>query len=202
MIRQERRASEALRDAEGGHALEMVQQILSPFRLPVDLTIKTLGCDGLINSWYSTDESKPTVHMCYELLQNIMLTTPMENIRAGITQHDAMMGQFYSGPSRGRACVFRYLRLPLFGREEDAPINSPAYMILQFGKDQARRLIEGAAFAAEEFMKDFGPMNNYASVHGLPQATFLQSPVPGLWRRSSAVCRRHQQHDAEGIKET
>src|SRR5258708_7942697 len=29
-------------------ALETVQQVLSPFRLPVELTIKTLGCDGLI----------------------------------------------------------------------------------------------------------------------------------------------------------
>lgn len=155
------------------HALEMVQQILSPFRLPVDLTIKTLGCDGLINSWYNTDDSIPTVHMCYELLQNILKTTPMENIHADITQRDAVLGQFlfWTLHELGHA-VFDIYRIPLFGREEDAADQFAGYMMLQFGKDQARRLIEGAAFSAEEFMKDFGPMGNYASVHGLPQQRF------------------------------
>lgn len=155
------------------HALEMVQQVLSPFRLPVDLTIKALGCDGLINSWYSTDDSKPTVHMCYELLQNILRTTPMENVHTDVTQRDAMVGQFlfWTFHEVGHA-FFDIYRLPLFGREEDAADQFAGYMMLQFGKDQARRLIEGAAFSAEEFMKDFGPMNNYASVHGLPQQRF------------------------------
>jgi hypothetical protein len=153
--------------------LEMVQQILSPFRLPVDLTIKTLGCDGLINSWYNTDDSIPTVHMCYELLQNIIRTTPMENIHADITQRDAIVGQFlfWTFHEVGHA-FFDIYRLPLFGREEDAADQFAGYMILQFGKDQALRFIEGAAFSAEEFMKNFGPMDNYASVHGLPQQRF------------------------------
>jgi hypothetical protein len=155
------------------HALEMVQQVLSPFRLPVDLTIKALGCDGLINSWYSTDDSKPTVHMCYELLQNILRTTPMENVHTDVTQRDAMVGQFlfWTFHEVGHA-FFDIYRLPLFGREEDAADQFAGYMMLQFGKEQARRLIEGAAFSAEEFMKDFGPMDNYASVHGLPQQRF------------------------------
>jgi hypothetical protein len=154
-------------------ALEMVQQILSPFRLPVELTIKTLGCDGLINSWYSTEDSMPTVHMCYELLQNIMKTTPMENIHADITQRDAIVGQFlfWTFHEVGHA-FFDLYQLPLFGREEDAADQFAGYIILQFGKDQARRLIEGAAYSAEEFMKNFGPMDNYASVHGLPQQRF------------------------------
>jgi hypothetical protein len=155
------------------NALEMVQQILSPFRLPVGLTIKTLGCDGLINSWYSTDDSMPTVHMCYELLQNIVRTTPAENIHEDITQREAMVGQFlfWTFHEVGHA-FFDIYRLPLFGREEDAADQFAGYMILHFGKDQARRFIEGAAYSAEEFMKNFGPMDNYASVHGLPQQRF------------------------------
>ena len=32
--------------------LEMLQRMLSPFRFPVALTIKTMGCDGLVNSWF------------------------------------------------------------------------------------------------------------------------------------------------------
>jgi hypothetical protein len=48
-------------------------------RLPEPgLLIKTMGCDGLINSWYSRDnpgDPGPTIHMCYELLQNIINIT-------------------------------------------------------------------------------------------------------------------------------
>jgi hypothetical protein len=156
-------------------ALEMVQQILSPFRLPAELTIKTLGCDGLVNSWYSsTEDSTPTVHMCYEFLQNIIKTTPMENIHADITQHDATVGQFlfWTFHEVGHA-FFDIYRLPLFGREEDAADQFAGYMILQFGKDQARRFIEGAAYSAEDFMKNFGQMDNYSSIHGLPQQRFF-----------------------------
>jgi len=48
-------------------------------------------------------------------------------------------------------------------------------MILQFGQDQARRLIEGAAFAAEEFMKDFGPMKTTRAFTAY-RSNVLQSP--------------------------
>jgi hypothetical protein len=153
--------------------LEAVQQILSPVRLPVALTIKTLGCDGLINSWYNTDDSVPTVHMCYELLQNILRTTPAENIYEDITYHDAVVGQFlfWTLHEVGHA-AFDIYKVPVFGREEDAADLFAAYLMLHFGKDQARRWVLGAAYSAEEFMKDFGPMDNYASVHGLPQQRF------------------------------
>jgi Putative metallopeptidase len=155
------------------HALEMVQQMLSPFRLPVDLTIKTLGCDGLINSWYNTDDSVPTVHMCYELLQNILQTSPAAAASGKVMSHDAIVGQslFWTLHEVGHA-MFDILELPLFGREEDAADQFAGYMMLQLGKDQAHRFIEGAAYSAEEFMMDPKQMANYASVHGLPQQRF------------------------------
>jgi hypothetical protein len=153
--------------------LEAVQQILSPLRLPVSLTIKTLPCDGLINSWYNIDDSVPTVHMCYELLQNILTTTPAENIYEDITYHDAVVGQFlfWTLHELGHA-AFDIYKVPVFGREEDAADLFAAYLMLHFGKDQARRWVLGAAYSAEEFMKDFGPTDNFASVHGLPQQRF------------------------------
>src|SRR5690349_9671127 len=33
-------------------ALESLQRIFSPFRLPGDLTLRTVGCDGVSNAWY------------------------------------------------------------------------------------------------------------------------------------------------------
>jgi hypothetical protein len=44
--------------------------------------------------------------------------------------------------------------------------------MLHFGKDQARRWIEGAAYTSDEFMADVPWGKNYASVHGLPQQRF------------------------------
>ena len=153
--------------------LEMMQQILSPLRLPVDLTIKTEGCDGRAVARYDTPNSMPTITMCYELLQNIIKTTTAEEVRPGVTRHDAIVGQFLFWTLRetGHA-IFDIFQVPLFGREEDAADQFAGFVMLHFGKDQARRWVEGAAYSAEQFMKDFRPTDNYASVHGLPQQRF------------------------------
>src|SRR5437016_10457842 len=45
-----------------GRTLEKVQQLFSPFRLPIELTVKTIGCDGRSNAWYL----RPAVSLCYE----------------------------------------------------------------------------------------------------------------------------------------
>jgi hypothetical protein len=157
--------------------LETIQEILSPFRLPnPGLLIKTLGCDGTINSWYSRNDpgdSGPTVHMCYELLDNIIKITTDENVRPNVTRHDAVVGQFlfWTLHETGHA-AFDIFQVPLFGREEDAADQFAAFIMLHFGRDQARRWIEGAAYTSDEFMADVPWGKNYASVHGLPQQRF------------------------------
>jgi hypothetical protein len=162
-------------------ALEMLQHMLSPFRFPTELTIKTMGCDGLINSWFKYDGSVPTVHMCYELLQDIIKMKP-ENVTPvlRITPHDAVVGQFlfWSLHEVGHA-VFHIFDVPLLGREEDAADLFAVYMMLQFGKDQAHRWVEGAAYAAHEFVMDHRDnpavtkrLEKFSSVHGLPEQRF------------------------------
>jgi hypothetical protein len=159
------------------HVLEMMQEILSPIRLPnPGLLIKTMGCDGTINSWYNNDDpgdAGPTIHMCYELLENIIKITTENNIRPNVSRHDAVVGQFlfWTLHETGHA-AFDIFQVPLFGREEDAADQFAAYIMLHFGKDQARRWIEGAAYTSDEFMADVPWGKNYASVHGLPQQRF------------------------------
>src|SRR5262245_43593304 len=46
-------------------ALEKLQQLLSPFRLPKKLMVKVEGCDGEINAWYADD----AITVCYEYLE-------------------------------------------------------------------------------------------------------------------------------------
>jgi hypothetical protein len=158
--------------------LETLQQMLGPFRLPVELTIKTMGCDGLINSWFNYDNSVPTVHMCYELLQDIIGAVPPDATPVlGIAPYDAVVGPFlfWSLHEVGHA-VFHIFRVPLFGREEDAADQFSVFLMLQFGKDQAHRWVEGSVYAAHDFIKDFqrNPevqkrLEKFASVHGLPE---------------------------------
>jgi hypothetical protein len=161
--------------------LEMLERMLSPFRFPVELTIKTMGCDGLADSWFSYDDSIPTVHLCYELLQHIMNTKPTETTPVlKIMPHDAVVGQFlfWSLHEAGHA-VFHIFEVPLFGREEDAADQFAVYMMLQFGMDQAHRWVEGAAYAAHQFVMDYKEnpgvqkrLQNFSSVHGLPEQRF------------------------------
>ena len=162
------------------HVLETLQQILSPFRLPAELTIKTMGCDGMVNSWYNTDNSIPTLHICYELLQDILQTAPKETTPSGITPHDAVVGQFlfWTLHEFGHA-LFEMYQVPMFGREEDAADQLAVYIMLQFGEDQARRMVGGAALTAAAFMKNYQQnpvveksMEKYSSVHGLPEQRF------------------------------
>jgi hypothetical protein len=157
--------------------LETVQKMLSPVRLPAPgLLIKTMGCDGLINAWYNNNnpgDPGPTVHMCYELLQNIIKISSNDDVRPNVTRHDAIVGQFlfWTLHETGHS-AFDMFQLPLFGREEDSADLFAAYVMLHFGRDQARRWIEGAAYTSDEFMADVPWGKNYASVHGLPQQRF------------------------------
>jgi Putative metallopeptidase len=161
--------------------LEMLQHMLAPFRFPVEVTIKTMGCDGLINSWFSYDDSVPTIHMCYELLQDIIKMMPPEATPVlGVMPHDAVVGQFlfWSLHELGHA-VFHIFEVPLLGREEDAADQFSVYLMLQFGKDQAHRWVEGAAYGAHRFLTDYQEnpavqkrLEKFASVHGLPEQRF------------------------------
>ena len=74
-------------------ALERIQEILSPLRSPEELTIKTAECKE-VNSWYTRENFKPTVTICYEFLKRILESLPNENNSDGLTPADAAVGQF------------------------------------------------------------------------------------------------------------
>jgi hypothetical protein len=156
-----------------------VQRILSPFRLPEELTIKTTEC-GMVNAWYSREDSKPTVTMCYELLHHISQTLPNKTTPKGLTAKDAAVGQFFWLITHevGHA-MFDFFNVPIFGHEEDAADNFAAYIMLRFGKEQARRLVGGGAWAWRQYIADYRTnpviqeqLAGFASNHGQPQERF------------------------------
>lgn len=161
--------------------LETMQHMLAPFRFPVELTIKAMGCDGQANAWFNyddPDESIPTVHMCYELLQEVVDTRPkMMAPGLAISPDDAVVGQFlfWTMHEVGHA-VINMFKIPLLGREENAADHFAMYLMLQFGNDQAHRWVEGTAYTAGGVLKNIREnpqvqtrLEKFSSTHELPE---------------------------------
>jgi hypothetical protein len=154
-------------------ALEKLQTIFSPFKLPVDLKLRTVGCDGVSNAWYH----RPDVSVCYEYLDEIQQRMPKETTEAGTTPDDAVLGQFFYvfAHEFGHA-VFDLFDVPLMGRQEDAADNFAAYLMLQFGSDQSPRLVGGAAYAYASYVKGnsiTAPLVAYSDVHSAPPQRYF-----------------------------
>jgi Putative metallopeptidase len=152
--------------------LEKLQEIFSPFQLPIELTFKTVGCDGLSNAWYS----RPIVTICYEYLAEIQRDMPKETTSAGVTPADAVLGQFFYAIAHetGHA-MFDLLSVPIFGYQEDAADQFAGYIILQFGKVDARRLILGAAHSYKKYVQNptvTAPLTAFSDEHGPPAQRF------------------------------
>jgi hypothetical protein len=154
-------------------ALEDLQRLFSPFRLPTDLTIQVAGCDGIANAWYE----RAGVTLCYELLSLISRPIPKDVAWAGITQEDAAVGQFLyiAGHEVGHA-MFDLLKVPILGNEEDAADQFSTYLMLRLGSDQARRLILGAAYYFRKYIQDPNvttQLKAFSDAHSQPQERFF-----------------------------
>lgn len=152
--------------------LEKLQQFLTPFRLPRALLVKVEGCDGDANAFYEYN----VITVCYEYIDQLWKTVPAETTAAGVTPIDAIVGPLFDTCLHefGHA-LFDLLRVPVLGREEDAADQVSAYIMLHLGKAEARRLIEGVAYAYRiEAEADAIPptMTRFADVHGTPAQRF------------------------------
>lgn len=124
-------------------SLEKFQELLSPFRLPWTLNISLTECDGEADAMYSDG----TITICYEYIEDLRKYMPAKTTPAGIEPIDTLIGPFVDTVLHEFAhALFDYLDIPILGREEDAADQVSAYIYLQFGKTEARRLIMGAVY--------------------------------------------------------
>jgi hypothetical protein len=155
--------------------LEKMKEFLSPFRLPVPIKMKVEGCDGVMNATFEKD----TISVCYEYFDLLMRYAP-KMTRAGLTPRDALIGPtvevFLHEFGHG---ILRVLDVPFFGKEEDAADYIAAYLLLKFAKDDARRLILGSSFIADnEVMEEQKQMKlpearTLADAHSLPAQRYF-----------------------------
>jgi Putative metallopeptidase len=153
-------------------ALERLQLLLSPFSLPRKLTVKVEGCDGETDAWYADD----AITVCYEYLDYLWENAFKQTQFTEVAQIDMMLGPLYDVflHEFGHA-LFDLLDIPLFGREEDAADQVSAYIMLHFGKPDARRLILGTAYAYKIEAEDPTAkvtMTTFADEHGTPAQRF------------------------------
>jgi Putative metallopeptidase len=153
-------------------ALEKLRELLAPLRLPHRLLLQTRDCEGISNAW-SNEES---VTVCYEYIDELWKNAPETTTPAGVAPIDALIGPFLDVflHETGHA-VFGILKIPLFGREEDAADQFSTYILLRFEKDEARRLILGSAY---QYKGDLSSpsvtmtQQKFADEHGTPAQRF------------------------------
>src|SRR4051812_25435135 len=126
-----------------GRALEHLQELLSPIRLPYPLTLKVVGCDGNVSAWYNDE----VITVCYEMLAEILKSAPAQDLPGGLSRTDTVLGPVLAVFLHETAhAVFNMLQIPVLGREEDAADQFAAYVMLRLSKDEARRMILGSAY--------------------------------------------------------
>jgi hypothetical protein len=162
------------------HGLERFSEILSPFRLPEDVYVRAVSCDGVPNAYFFRENDIPTIRICYEYLKQVEERLPKETTKEGIEPHEALIGQlvFALLHEFGHA-AFDIYNIPVFGRQEDAADEFATYIMLQFGGETAHRLIRGAAYSYLGVIKDFKddprvtrPLVAFSSDHGSPEERF------------------------------
>ena len=130
--------------------LEKIRSMLVYLRLPHRLLLKMRSCEGKDDAWY--DEAGVTV--CYEFVDHVWKKVPERTTPGGITPMDALVGPVVDAflHEAGHA-VFDLWKVPILGREETAADYFSAYLMLQFDKQQARRLIMGTAYQYLEYVR-------------------------------------------------
>jgi hypothetical protein len=154
-------------------ALEYVRELLSPLRLPQRLRMVLTECNGESNAWYENGADT----ICYELVHESVKNARAEPLPAGRETRDAIVGPLLDTVLHEAAhAVFELLKVPLFGREEDAADQFSAYLMLQYDKARARRLILGAAYQYRMDVREAEvalSIKAFADEHGLPAQRFF-----------------------------
>ena len=155
-------------DLKKGRALEHLQELLSPFKLPQTLLLKVAGCDGIKNAWYGGD----AITVCYELLAEILENAPKSDLPTGVSRADTIIGAVLDVFLHETAhALIDILGIPVLGRQEDAADQFSGYLMLKLGGDVARRMILGAAYQYNREVADAKvtlPVRTFADEHSLP----------------------------------
>jgi hypothetical protein len=145
--------------------LEQLQQFLSPLRLPRKLQVQVDEC-GTTKRPYQP--GGPAV-ICYEYVAQIERMAAKQGGPNSLPPDTMVVGAFVQSTLNEVAQgVFDILEIPVWGREEDAADKLAAFIMVQFGKEVARKVLIGAAWFFEVSDRTWTGAD-FASVHS-PEA--------------------------------
>jgi hypothetical protein len=130
--------------------LEELRAFLAPLQLPRKVLIKLEQC----NQPDRLFEPGGPVTICYEYvarLKELAAKIPANAATPrGVSRDDAIVGGFIQASlQRTASAVFDVMDVPVWGREQDAADKVAAFLMLQFGSETARKLLNGAAYFFE-----------------------------------------------------
>jgi hypothetical protein len=130
--------------------LETLQEFLSPLRLPSKIVVKMDQCAGALTAPYQPDARVVTV--CYEHLTAIRDTAPQDGFVSFGAGRELTADQAVAGGIARLVlyetsfAVFDVLKIPVWGRIEEAADNVTALIMLDFGEELAWTTILGSAW--------------------------------------------------------
>lgn len=150
-------------------SLERFKKFLKPYRLPRRLKIMLSDCDGESDAFYGDYE----ITICYEYIDLLWQRMPVDTTPSGIEPIDTVIGPLVDTALHEFAhALFDIWDIPVLGREEDAADQVGAYIYLQLGIEEARRLITGTvyAFVYEATKAEYENIKaDYSGEHGTPE---------------------------------
>jgi len=125
-------------------ALEELNAFLSPLRLPADLHIRSDACGGATRRPY--DPATKTVTICYEMIARVLDVAKAQTDASDGDRSQAMLGTIVEALFHETAyALFDLFDVPIWGRIDDAADRLTAFVMMQFGEDNARTTILGSA---------------------------------------------------------
>lgn len=145
--------------------LEQLRLFLSPLKLPRKLQVRIDQCN---------DEKRPyqaggAVVICYEYVARIEQIAPQNPPPGSLPRESMIVGAFVQTVLNEVAQgIFDILEIPVWGREEDAADKLAGFIMLQFGKEVAQKVLIGAAWFFEASDRTWTG-SDFASMHS-PEA--------------------------------
>jgi Putative metallopeptidase len=125
-------------------ALDELGTFLSPLRLPADLHIRSDACGGASRRPY--DPATKTVTICYEMIARILDVAKAQSDASDADRKQAILGTIVEALFHETAyALFDLFDVPIWGRLDDAADRLAAFVMMQFGEDNARTTILGSA---------------------------------------------------------
>ncbi|MGE5259531.1 MAG: DUF4344 domain-containing metallopeptidase [Actinomycetota bacterium] len=154
--------------------LEELAQFLAPVRLPTTLRIWAIECyqDAELLAYYS--EQEHAIHFCYEFVDRLEKSRPADVTEEGFVPAQVFLGAMVGLllHETGHAFV-DLLKVPVFGREEDAADQIAEFIALQFDKDLAETVTKGAGWLWLTDARTMLYLDYYAEVHSTSMERFL-----------------------------